>query len=285
MTTTQVSEIVRNMPKVELHKHLEGSVRSSTVQELQLLLNNKHIELSDLIVESPTTTLAECFEKFWLHQQIFVSYDIIERVAYECVIDSAKDNVRILELRYSPYFMAIGHSNLTYQGTHNAILKGIERACAEQTKIIVGLIGIIDRNLSFEEAQNSMNFIIENKSTFVGVDLANDETKYDADIFIPLFHKAKNNGLKITIHCDGFSPKSVANIKQAVLEIGATRIGHGTKCVEDMNVMHLLVMNDIHMEVCPSCNWLCGLHPSLKDHPVSLMNALGLNLSLSLIHI
>ena len=124
------------MPKVELHKHLEGSVRLSTLMELTEKRSNgelkptKEMFITDKPVKGISTSgnhitssisiacfidLSEFLSKFPAHQEIFDSYEIVERISFEVVEDAANENIKLLELRYSPFFVAMGHEDLEYQ--------------------------------------------------------------------------------------------------------------------------------------------------------------------------
>lgn len=127
--------------------------------------------MSRLLITRPVKDLTAFLDFFWAHQRVLSSYEVIERIAYECVLDCARDGVRLLELRYSPHFVAIGHNALSFQAIHEAVLRGVQRAQREHGGIGVGLIGILDRMQSAEEARAAMDFFIQHKHTFVGVDL------------------------------------------------------------------------------------------------------------------
>jgi len=97
-------------------------------------------------VKRPVKDLTEFLQVFWAHQDIMNSTANIERISFEVVEDCARDNVRILELRYSPFFVAINHPSLTFEGIHAAVVRGIKAACQRYPTIAVGLIGIVDRS-------------------------------------------------------------------------------------------------------------------------------------------
>jgi len=137
----------------------------------------------------------DALNRFWNMQACFDSVENIERLTFEVCEDSYNDGVRLLELRYSPKFIQINHDNLSISEIHSAVVKGIKRAQSKYS-IGVGLIGVIDRNKPLEEAKESIDFMIEHKSDFIGVDLANDEQNFDAQPFAELFKKAKKKWIE-----------------------------------------------------------------------------------------
>ena len=275
------------MPKVELHKHLEGSIRLSTLLELtaarraRLGLPEGELSASAFIFDKPLASLSVFIEVFFAHQVIMDSYASIERIAYEVVEDAARENVRLLELRYSPHFVRLHHEDLEYEQIHAAVLRGIARAQLRY-EVGVGLIGIIDRSQSLEEATAAMDFFLAHRADLVAVDLANDEIKFPADPFVALFAKARGAGLHVTIHAgETTAPESVRNVRQAVEVLGATRIGHGVMSIKDDATIELLKQRHVVLEVCPVSNYLTGLVDDLARHPIKELVARGVEVTVS----
>lgn len=190
----------QKVPKIELHRHLEGSIRFSTLHELAEDLQGKGEEEAKAmsLVTSPSSGLAAVLESFWRGQKIMNTPENIERITFEACEDAALDGITILELRYQPSFIQIDHPHLSFNVIHKAILSGVKRAEEKYPKLCVGLIGIIGRNLPIEVAQETTEFILENKDTFIGADLANVELGNDCKNFAIYFKKLKDAGLKIT---------------------------------------------------------------------------------------
>jgi adenosine deaminase len=190
----------KKLPKIDLHRHLEGSIRYSTVKELSTDLAG----LSDAeayeksIITSPSCGLAKVFETFWIAQRILSTAEVIERVTFEACEDAANDGVAILELRYQPSFVQIDHPHLSFTEIHKAVLAGVNRAETAFPTLCVGLIGIIGRNLTIEIAKETTDFIIENKDTFIGADLANVEIGNSPVPFAEYFQRIKQAGLGVT---------------------------------------------------------------------------------------
>lgn len=288
---------IRSMPKVEVHKHLEGSIRFSTLKELYIAAHQNGSDSSstrrsaaDLdeavrnhyCVCEKVTNLTDFLAKFEHTQQVLSSIDIIERVAFEACEDAARQNVVILELRYSPVYILRGHNELTVDSIHAAVVQGVKRAEMQYPQIVVGLIGTLDRCSSLEEATEAATFIIANKSTFIGVDLANDEEKFDGLHLVTLFERFKSEGLAVTIHAGEVPTKlSPRRVEIAMERFGATRIGHGIYVLSDKAIVKKAKEAGIVFEVCPSSNVLIGNVRSFEEHPIRCMLDEGLRITLS----
>ncbi|KAJ3325922.1 hypothetical protein HDV06_002307 [Boothiomyces sp. JEL0866] len=276
---------IEKIPKVELHNHMEGSIRLETLKEIAMQLKVKELANAHGIepfkqffcLDKPTDSLTTFLTKFGNIQAVLVNYDIVERIAYEVCEDAHLQGVVLLELRYSPHYISLGHSDMTLDGIHLAVMKGVNRARA-QFGIVVGLIGILDRNSTLEEAQTVSDFFIQYKCDFVAVDLANDE-KFDALQFKHVFQTAKEHGLGVTIHAGEAGTSE--NVREAIEELGATRIGHGVMILQDDQVVELAKSNNVLLEVCPISNWYCGVVPDYQSHPIRKLLDRGLKVSIN----
>eukprot|EP00128_Syssomonas_multiformis_P002534 Colp12_sorted_trinity150504_noHs@11032 len=266
--TGLTEDTIGGLSKIELHRHLEGSVRLETLIELTQKRTGKVFGKERFVTLQPVENLTEFLEKFWHHQEILDSYDVVERIAFEVVEDASKDNIKLLELRYSPHFVSLGHPNLTYEGIHAAVMRGIRKA-QEQYEIGVGLIGIMDRSSALHEASSALDFILQNKADFVAVDLANDEIKFDQKPFAHLFRNAKRAGLNVTVHAGEVDvPDAPLKVQEAVELLQADRIGHGIMSVHSDKVMQMLRERNVVLEVCPLSNYLTGVVKKLEEHPL-----------------
>ena len=200
------------VPKVDLHRHLELSLRPETIWDLApqfgIQLKSQQDFQDRFMILEPMKDLGSVLNKFLDTQKLLATPDILERIAYEACVDAySKEDIHILELRYAPTFVKQGH-NMTFEQIHEAIVSGITRAELE-CPIAVGLICIVQRILPVKDAENVIDFAIANKDSFVGVDLADNEDGFDSKPFAPLFLRAKKAGLGITIH-SGEAPHAKA---------------------------------------------------------------------------
>ena len=270
---------IRDLLKVDLHRHLDCSVRWSTVVELapqvgiQLAATSQGQKEQFLITE-PMKDLGSVLSKFLNTQKVLASEEILARVAYEACEDAYNDGVRLLELRYAPTFIADGHVNLNFEKIHTSLLKGIEIA-KKKFPMAVGLICIVQRTKPYEVAEKVVDFAIDHKDSFIALDLADNEDGFDPKAFAPLFQKAKKAGLHITIH-SGETPSDLAAlwVKDSIEILGAERIGHGIQIARNLEILDFVRSKKIPLEVCPISNYLTQAFPTYEEHPIrQLMNA------------
>jgi adenosine deaminase len=212
--------------------------------------------------------LGAVLNKFLIAQKVLASEEILERLAFEVCEDAYNDGVIIQEHRYAPTFISGGHPHLTFEKIHQALLRGLKRA-QKQFPIAVGLICILQRTLSLKDAEHVTNFAIENKDTFLAVDLADNEEGFEPKPFAPFFQKAKKAGLHVTIH-SGEAPNPQAGqwIIDSIDILGAERIGHGIQAIQSEAVMKKLIQDQIVLEVCPYSNYLTQAFPTYEAHPL-----------------
>jgi adenosine deaminase len=233
--------------------------------------------------ESTAFDLVAFIAKFRATQRLLASAAVIERVAFECVVDQARDGVVLLEIRYSPAFIRAARDAeplLSFDEIHAAVLRGVGRAQA-QTGVEVGLIAILDRMASDAEAAQVMDFVLSKRADFVGVDLASDEV-HGQHLFEREFARARAAGLGVTIHsAEVRDAHSGQRVIDAVLKQGATRIGHGIHVLDNAAAVALCVERQIHFEVSVSSNVLTNAVASVEQHPLPRMLAalasVGLN--------
>lgn len=273
------------LPKVELHRHLELCLRPSTIHEWSASegspLSPEDFRAKYLITE-PMRDLPTVLAKFLAYQKWLNSEERIERMAFEACEDAFKgDNIRILELRYSPTFIRDGHPNLSFEKIHASIVRGVQRA--EKTyPMVVGLICTVQRILPVPEAEYVMDFAIANRDTFVGVDLADNEVGFDPKPFAAVFTRAKEAGLGITIHAgEADTPTAAASVRDAIEHLGADRIGHGLQIHRDPETMQLVRDNKICLELCPTSNWLTQAVRTVETHPFRKLLDFGITTTIN----
>ena len=270
---------LRKLDKVELHRHLELSLRHDTIRELA---PNFGIEIPDqqtfierFLITQPMADLSSVLNKFLDTQKLLSSTEILERITYECCEDAYNEGIRILELRYAPTFVRQGHDNLSFTDIHQAITKGMQRAEAD-FPMAVGLICIIQRILPVNEAEAVTQFAVDNKDTFIGLDLADNEVGFDSKPFAPFFSRAKEAGLGITVHSgEANVPKAPEYVKDAIDYLGATRIGHGVQIYRDPQMIDYVKKKQVVLELCPTSNWLTQAVNSTQEHPFRVLMEQG----------
>jgi adenosine deaminase len=275
----------RTLPKVELHCHLEGCFRPGTIREVGRTLgievpSDPETFRRDWLITEPMQDLAVALRKFANIQSVWGSEEAIERLTAEACEDARHQNIRILELRYSPDFIAEGHPQLTFEKIHRAIVRGVERS--RHPEFAVGLIGIVRKILPDAQAAYTTDFIIENKASFVGFDFADRDIGFELRRFAPLIDKARNAGLRFTTHCgEDKVPEAAQHIRMAIEELRAERIGHGIYAVQDPKVVELAKRQHVLFELCPTSNWLTSSVPTIAAHPIRKFMQLGVHCSIN----
>lgn len=274
------------LPKAELHRHLELCVRPSTIRELAPTLGMPLKDEADFrnkfLITEPMRDLGAVLSKFLDTQKLWATPELIERLTFEACEDAFKiDNIRILEMRYAPTFIMSGHPNLNFLSIHEAILKGMRRA-EDAYPMAIGLICIIQRILPVKDAEEVTEFAIANKDSFVGLDLADNEVGFDSKPFSGFFRKAREAGLGITVH-SGEAPVQNAPryVREAIDYLGATRIGHGVQIYRDPKMMEFVRDNGIVLELCPTSNYLTQAVPNIAEHPFRRLMDFGVRTTIN----
>jgi adenosine deaminase len=286
MQNTLSLQQIRLMPKIDLHRHLDCSMRWSTLLEVANTLKldfprDPAKQAQHFLVTEPMVNLEAVLNKFLIAQKVLASEEILERLAFEVCEDAFNDGIRILELRYAPTFIADGHESLTYEKIHQAFLRGINRA-QKTYPMVAGLICILQRILPLDKVDRVTQFAIENKNTFLAIDLADNEEGFEPKAFAPYFNRARNAGLYITVHSgEAPNPRASKWIKDSVEILGAERIGHGVQAIHDQDLMDYLIKNDIPLEVCPYSNFLTQAFPTYESHPLKKLIDIGVPVTIN----
>jgi len=273
-----------SMPKVELHRHLEGSLRLTTMldiaQQHGVTVPVSMFNLSDLVQvqDQDPLTFSNFLDKFKTLRLFYRSPDVIHRVTREAVEDAAKDNIRYLELRFTP----VALSRAEGFPLHDVMdwVLGSAREAAEKQHIKVGLIASVNRHESPELAEQVAWLAVEQiKNGLVGMDLAGNEAEFKSEPFYGIFREAKEAGLHVTIHAGEWGP--AANVRDAIENLGAERIGHGVRVLEDEQVTALAKERGSVFEVCVTSNYQSGVVKSLSEHPLLKMIEAGLKVTIN----
>ncbi len=273
------------LPKIELHRHFEGSLRLSSLAEIaksyQLDVPAYDVEgLRPFVQIMPNAphTAAHFLSKFAVLRKFYCNPEVICRLAREVVEDAAADNIRYLELRFTP--RALTHtSRLSYREAIRSLCEGV--AQAQQTHAIaVRLIVSLNRHESVQEAAKALHAALDLRAYgIVALDLSGQEYGFSAAPFRPLFAEARQEGLFVTAHAAEWA--GARNVRYAIEQLGATRIGHGVRILEDSSAIALARERAVTFEVCPTSNVHSGVCPSLAQHPLKDMLACGLRLTLN----
>ena len=265
-------------PLIDLHRHLDGSVRLQTIFEL----GRKHNiplpgwTLDELrphvVVNSPQPGLIEFLAKFRWMTAVLVDYEACRRVARENVEDAAREGIRYIELRFSPLFMADAH-NLDPERVTAAVIQGV-REGEEQFGVRANLIGILTRTYGPVRARRELRSLLAHADGIVALDLAGDEGNWPPELFIEHFAEGRAAGWGITVHAG--EAAGAQSILTAVEKLGATRIGHAVRAVEDPAVMKLLYERRTGIEVNLTSNVQTSTVAGYASHPLKTFLENGL---------
>ncbi|MEE4175646.1 MAG: adenosine deaminase [Xanthomonadales bacterium] len=265
------------LPLCELHRHLDGSIRLETILDLAqqhgLPLPADTIEgLAPYVhIDDSEPGLLAFLERFRYLVEVLVDLDACRRVAYENVEDASREGIDLVELRFSPWFMAERHG-LAVPGVVEACIDGV-RAGAEDFGVTVGLIGILSRTYGPETCSQELDALLRHRDGLVGMDLAGDEAGFPPVLFREHFERVRDAGLGVTIHAgEAAGPESVWS---AIRDLGAQRIGHGFRAVEDPELVAYLADHAIGLECCPTSNLHTSTVASYPDHPIASLAAAG----------
>lgn len=268
-----------SLPKVELHRHLEGSLRLTTMLDIARLhgvtVPASMFNLSGLvqIQDKDPLTFTNFLDKFKTLRLFYKSPDVINRVTQEAIEDAAKDNVRYMELRFTPVALSRAEGFPLNDVMEWVIASA--KSAAEKYNIKVGLIASVNRHESQELAEQAAWLAADHiEDGMVGIDLAGNEAEFKSDSFYAVFREAKQAGLRVTIHAGEWG--GAENVREAITKLGAERIGHGVRIMEDESVVALAKERGITFEVCVTSNYQSGVVESLAAHPLERMLAAGL---------
>lgn len=262
--------IDKQLPLTDIHRHLDGNIRAQTILELgrQFGMTLPADNLADLREHVQVThsepDLVSFLQKLDWGVAVLGSLEACRRVAYENVEDAAKVGLDYTELRFSPYYMAMKHQ-LPLQGVVEAVIAGVSDGCrdfATQAR----LIGIMSRTFGEDACLQELEAILACRDDITALDLAGDELGFPGSLFLNHFTRARDAGLHITVHAgEAAGPES---IWQAIHELGAERIGHGVKAIEDPALMDFLARHRIGIESCLTSNVQTSTVRSLAEHPL-----------------
>jgi len=277
------STILKQMPKIDLHRHLEGSIRIETLKCLAKEIGFDTISINKIpskvqIQPDDPFSLDNFLSKFKYLRNFYQSKEMIQRITFECIEDAKQDNIRYLELRFSPVALS-SYCSFKYCDVISWVMESIFTS-ALHSEIQVRPIISFNRHETIEKATEIFNESIQYKKMgLVGFDLSGDEKNYSAKPFESLFEKIKNEGFFITIHAGEWG--NVENIRHAILNLHADRIGHGVRVMDNPEIVNLARKKEIPFEVCVTSNIQSGVISKFEDHPIKMMMENGLKITLN----
>ncbi len=275
-------EEILELPKTDLHLHLDGSMRLETILELAdkqkiRLPANDADKLKKLLVKKNSKNLVEYLEAFQYPLQVLQTAEALYRATYELCEDAHAENVRYLELRFAPVLHT--QKGLRLTEIVMPVLDAMKKAYRDfgiESGLILCAMRHMDPDVSMRTAELAVAF--KNKGV-VGFDLAGAEKDYPAKYHRDAFFLILNNNINCTIHAgEAYGPESIA---QAIHYCGAHRLGHGTRLVEDGDLLNYVNDHRIPLEICLNSNLHTHSVSSLSEHPFRLYYDYGMRVTLN----
>ena len=276
-------ELLKDIPKADLHVHLDGSLRVSTLIDLAKKQNIdlptfNHDELAKVVKSGiHCRNLTEYLQGFEITLSVMQEPEALYRIAYELAEDAAEENIWYMEVRFSPILHIQRGLKLTT--IVDSILEGLQEA-ERKFKIKTGIIICGMRNINPETSLKLADLAVfyKNKGV-VGFDLAGQEENYPAKDHKEAFFLIRKNNINTTAHAgEAFGPES---IHQALHDCGAHRIGHGTRLYEDGDLLNYVNDHRIPLEICLSSNVQTGAAKTIETHPFRFYYDYGLRVTIN----
>ena len=275
-------ELLRALPKAELHCHLDGSLRPHTLIELGreygIAMPAWHPDaLADFMMVRDARHLEDYLQRFAITLSVLQHADALERVSYELVEDAAREGVRYIEIRYAPV-LNLRHG-LSLGEAVEAPLRGIERAQRDfgtLARVIICGLRHLSPEISLELAELAAAY---RGRGVVGFDLAGAELGHPARAHAAAFDFARRHDLALTVHAgEGAGADSV---REAVFDCYAERIGHATHLVDDEMLSEYVNDHRIALEICLTSNVQTHAVASYEEHPLRAYHDRGMNVVLN----
>lgn len=272
-----------DIPKTEIHCHLEGAIRTQTIIDVAREYNislpayevdelDKHVKVLDQMRD-----LQAVLEAFDIFQRSITSPAVFERIAWELFEDCAKQNIKLFEIRFSPDWAFHGH-DLNWDACLEGLLRAQERA-EKEFDMAIGIVAITSRSMGADSCVKTVDWAIRHRNHIQAVDLADGEMIYPMQDFIKPILKAKDAGLKVTIHSGEDTPASY--VIETVENFKPDRIGHGIHSIEDMRAVDMLIERGVTLEVNPWSNYLTNSVPTIEAHPLKKLYDLGVRVTIN----
>jgi adenosine deaminase len=276
-------EFLEKLPKTDLHCHLDGSLRLRTILELAeeqkvKLPASDPERLAGLIYPGESCkSLEDYLKAFDITLAVLQEEEALHRVAFELAEDAARENVRYLEVRYSP--MLHTRRGLKLTNIVEAVLAGLREA-KRRYGIRYGVILCGIRSISAESSVRMAELCVAYKNRgVVAFDLAGAEYNFPAKDHKEAFQLILTNNVNCTAHAgEAYGPESIA---QAIHFCGAHRIGHGTRLRENGDLLNYVNDHRVPLEICLSSNVQTHAVSDFASHPLPFYLSYGLRCTIN----
>lgn len=269
-------EKIKQLPKVELHCHLDGSIPFETLKILAEKENISDNELKKVFAPKKCHDLNEYLKGFDIILKMLQTAENLEIAIFALIEAVAKENVRYIEIRFAPLLHQ--QNGLSVQEIIEALTRGISKA-QKKYPIYVNLLICAMRH---HEPQKNLALLNElkkiNNPLIAGFDFAGDEAAFDNQKIAPVVKQAITNNLQITLHSGECG--CAQNVAEAI-RLGAKRIGHGVAIIKDPEVIKFCQKNKTHLELCPTSNLQTNAITSWDEYPLRKFLELKINCSIN----
>jgi adenosine deaminase len=280
--STAVRRLIEEMPKTELHLHLDGSVRVETAIELARTRGidaprSREEMRSALVAPERCKDQAELLRAFDLPIALMQDAEALERIAAELVEAKSAENVRYVEIRWGPLLHTA--RGLSLRDGIAAVCRGA-RSAAERTGTEARLIATALRSHDpVANATLAETVVAFRDEGLTGFDLAGPEEAFpDPLLHADAFTTARDGGLRITVHAGEWG--GAAQVRRA-LALNPDRIAHGPGAIDDPALCRELIARNVPLDLCPTSNVQAGIVPSVEAHPLARLHRAGVPVTLS----
>ena len=288
----KLDELVKTLPKAELHVHLEGAIAPMTA--LKLAHKYSHLGFVDdveAMQESISLTSYEDFHAYYrVCMQLIRSAEDFALIVYECGRDMLNQNIRYREMYISIYqHLHLWEKNLHLQDVFDGLVLGCQKARRDFDVEMQWIFGI-PRNRHFSGhnprvfdpviATKVLDYALQGREYgVIGVGLGGNEVDAPPEPFSEVFQKAKQMGLRSIPHAG--ETDGANSVRGAMNELQADRICHGVRSIEDMNVVKELVERQIPLDICPTSNVRLNIYSTMRQHPIRELDELGVTVTIN----
>lgn len=267
---------INKLPKVELHLHLDCSLSYEVVKKIDPSVTEQEY-LQDYIAPSKCANLADFLTRAIKGFALMQTKEQIQLVVHDLFKQLVADNMLYAEIRFAPL------QHMEKGLTAYEVVAAAEEATAQavvETGIEARLILCTLRHFSAVQSMETVHLVGQFKGTYVaGFDIAADEAGFPIDNHIEAFKYAKDNAIFCTAHAG--EAKGADSVWETLEYFGPTRIGHGVRSIEDKDLVNHLRKNNIHLEICPTCNVLIDIYNRYENHPIDDLYKAGVSLSVN----
>jgi aminodeoxyfutalosine deaminase len=288
----KLDNLVKTLPKAELHIHLEGAIDPKTA----LILAHKYSHLGfvediELLQKAVSLKSYEDFHSYYqICMQLMRSADDFALVVYECGRDMMNQNIRYREMYVSIYqHLHLFEKNLRLQDVFDGLLMGCQKARDDFDVEMQWIFGI-PRNRHFSGdnlrifdptiATTVLDYARQGQAHgVIGIGLGGNESSAPPEPFRNVFQQAKQMGLRSIPHAG--ETEGANSVRGAIKELQADRICHGVRSIEDKNVVKELVERQIPLDICPTSNIRLNVYPTMSQHPFRELDELGVKVTIN----